>query len=204
MEGLRQPKLSRLEAGAVAALGFVILAPLLWILFSAVIFFGVSGSEHFRTGFAVTGALAAISACLLTRLIYARLRWHKLANDRSSYQLLTGGDRALAIAKFAILWFVLCMLTTAGIRLLGLPVSSTLGQIGTRLLPPLLSAANAFLFLKGQIRIRIAAEQAQQVAAALRCPCGYNLTGNTSGVCPECGRAIRLKAGGNTHECTAQ
>jgi hypothetical protein len=26
-----------------------------------------------------------------------------------------------------------------------------------------------------------------------RCPCGYNLTGNISGICPECGRRISGK-----------
>lgn len=30
------------------------------------------------------------------------------------------------------------------------------------------------------------------------CPCGYDLTGNVTGVCPECGQAVRLDRGSRT------
>ena len=31
--------------------------------------------------------------------------------------------------------------------------------------------------------------------------CGYNLTGNASGTCPECGTTIQQRATGNTGKC---
>lgn len=29
-------------------------------------------------------------------------------------------------------------------------------------------------------------------ASRSHCPCGYDLTGNTTGICPECGKAARM------------
>ena len=38
-------------------------------------------------------------------------------------------------------------------------------------------------------------EQADRLQKGLCIKCGYNLTGNTSGVCPECGTPVVKKAG---------
>jgi len=53
-------------------------------------------------------------------------------------------------------------------------------------LPPLLFSLPPALWLRGFIRRR-------RLRSAGRCQsCGYNLTGNTSGICPECGTAVKI------------
>lgn len=67
-------------------------------------------------------------------------------------------------------------------------------EVSRRLLLPCWFVFVGFLLLPARVWLLRKAWQRQRWSEFNGCPqCGYNLTGNTSGVCPECGAAIKSK-----------
>ena len=84
----------------------------------------------------------------------------------------------LSGAVSAVVIFFLSLAILAGIDGLPLPV--------TFLLPVVIGLANAW----SAMRLRRKKRERRQILEGHCRECGYNLTGNTSGVCPECGTKI--------------
>ncbi len=101
-------------------------------------------------------------------------------------RLLRPGDWWTGIWNAALLWVVLLALMPMLGGILGLrflffnPIVNAGGAL-------FISMLNAVLFYRGRTSQRKAELEAQRVTNGTHCPCGYNLTGNESGACPECG-----------------
>ena len=97
--------------------------------------------------------------------------------------ILTGhGDRSGLVLVIALAPFVLPFILIAAIS----RPHEFIGPIGGLVLVLLYMPGFTFVLMRGS-----RARQRRERWAAGRCiRCGYSLTGNTSGVCPECGRPI--------------
>ncbi|MFH1748614.1 MAG: hypothetical protein ABIG44_16385 [Planctomycetota bacterium] len=102
-------------------------------------------------------------------------------------RLLVVGDWVMAVIYFLVMWLVLTWITDLTLRKLGLTPSSMAGICLARAFPIVLSVSNVVLFLKRLIKKRCIELKNLLIEAGLLCKCGYDLTGNVSGVCPECG-----------------
>lgn len=92
------------------------------------------------------------------------------------------GDKALfhgAAAGVFTYWF----LVVAFILIWGNPLLSIWGAVTVYIVPLLASLLVGYIVWK---RGEAAARRAQGLCVR----CGYNLTGNVSGICPECGTTI--------------
>lgn len=195
MDEPRTARRSRLVAGIWAGVAFLLLLPALCAGFLLLIFITVANRRGSSpTSYPALWVVAAIVglglSVWLTRLIYLQLRWGRDYEDALDRLPFTASDWTMAVTNFLVMWFVLGIILRPLLMFVGFVRWSPAGAAVTNLLAPAISAVNAVLYLRRQARKRRDALRKKLIEAGLRCMCGYDLTGNVSGVCPECGAPI--------------
>ena len=123
----------------------------------------------------------------------------------SSYQRATGASAGWAYAVFTLLHVTIYVLLVAGVVLLLTAEDNNVVLILLCAILMLAPCANVLLLLlvnmsvtrtlrRAGLHVGFMGAKDEEVERHLNpmlCKkCGYNLTGNVSGICPECGRAI--------------
>ena len=106
----------------------------------------------------------------------------------SPFALLRGTDWFMFTVSLGVLFGALRFVLPELLRMVGLAGASSVWA--TVIAPAMLSFANAALYLRKCVARRRGEIETARVQAGLQCRCGYDLTGNVSGVCPECGTTV--------------
>jgi hypothetical protein len=174
-----------------------------------------SSSDPLPEGLRYLCACFAIgSSVLISRRIRRRIRGGKTAPNRPcpscGYQPLSPGDDfcpqcdsmvngvmrffsfgdwVMAALNLLVMWWLATGLAFAVLAVGGVP--SFPPHAATALaLGLLVSVGNVAQVLRKKVRKRRTEFQDRCIKKGVRCPCGYNLTGNVSGTCPECGTPL--------------
>lgn len=189
-------KLPRLRAAVIATVVFIVLTPLVYAALLSILFllffwpFVPSVDAPTRPVLTILCVLAASVSFMFTRRLYGWLRWQKRPGDEESIGVPTAGEWTWAIVSLAIIVPILSLVIPTLVRVYGLPAPAAVQWAAIAAV----SAASSFLFLRGTVRRRVAEERELRIAKGLICRCGYDLTGNVSGVCPECGHEISRRS----------
>ncbi len=193
MDKTEQPRLSETTAILVSLLAFALLLPILWFALSIIFFTLVlaAGKPDTNDGLiAIVAAVALGIDCYLVRALYKHFRSPRSKDASHAAISISIGDWFSAIVSFGLVWLLLLVLSPFVLQLFGVNPLAPSAIACTTLFPPVVATGNVVVFLKGQKRKRERAERERLTAAGLFCACGYNLTGNVSGVCPECGETL--------------
>jgi hypothetical protein len=131
----------------------------------------------------VTGTAVGLGL-LLSPSMYRRIRWRAARPFPFSWWSAVG-EWAMTLLNFLVLWFVLSLLIRPLVGSLKINAEVAAGL--ATLLPIGLAIWNAVLYRRNRRQKRIRQAEQELIALGVHCQCGYDLTGNTSGVCPECG-----------------
>ena len=104
-------------------------------------------------------------------------------------KLLNWLDWLMLLVNFLVIWAVSLGVLTMLLPAAPVLPSSASGYIAM-LLAPCLSGLNVLFEMRRRIRKRETALREARIAEGLECKCGYDLTGNVSGRCPECGAPV--------------
>ena len=108
---------------------------------------------------------------------------------------LSFGDWFSAIISFFVMaaafWFLLCLAFVGAMGGAFSPLSLCVAGCTVPVLAMLLAGLNSALYLRSRLRKKRRKLEAAWAAESKVCAvCGYNLTGNVSGRCSECGVEI--------------
>jgi hypothetical protein len=193
MDRNEQPRLSESAAIIVAATAFVVLVPTCWLLLTVFAFSlcALANRASAAYQFVVPIAVASTTcASFLTWAVYEFARSPKLPTTLTPRIRLSVYDWTSAAVSFFVIWLLMAAFAPSISRLLGINPMSPADTVCFVVFPPAISTMNTIMFLRGRKRKKLAKLQESEISAGLFCRCGYNLTGNVSGVCPECGATL--------------
>ncbi len=104
---------------------------------------------------------------------------------------ITTRRRSRGFATFGVLWWHTCIPATVLLPVVCVAIAAWLADFGSALRVPLLW----FLLAPVGPSLLARLHGLHGFALGCCCRCGYDLTGNVSGVCPECGTAVGDDAG---------
>lgn len=118
---------------------------------------------------------------------------HLLVNKLRFFRV---SDWLMVSLNFFVMWFVLSVIVRSILtRLVGINPHSPLLPKMVITLSVSASIVHVILLLRWYIKVRRKSNHKQwmddRITKGKHCPCGYDLTGNESGVCSECGTEIR-------------
>lgn len=193
MDRADQPRLSETHAILVALLAFAMLAPILIFVLSIILTTTTLGYAKPGTSiimFPIIAVVALVIDGFITHTLYRHFRTPRSETTQLYITSFSAGDWFSAIVSFGMVWLILFVFVPIGLQVLSINPVGPLGIDYARVLPPVVAATDAAFLMRKRRRKRQNAERERLMSAGLICACGYNLTGNISGVCPECGAMV--------------
>lgn len=113
---------------------------------------------------------------------------------------LSGGDWVKNILLLPFIWWIVVVFFPLLLQFV-LPrpaggISRVYWFVGWSVVGLLMGILNIWLNIRRQIKLDRKAFAEAQAKRGERCTCGYDLRGSVSGLCPECGREVGVRASG--------
>lgn len=197
MKQEEQPRFLWIVSVALASITYFLAWYVVWIVISFMVAFVFATTNPIvlltPEVMLATGVVAAIASLVPARAVYTYARSPRSPEDENPERRLSVGDWYSAIASGILLCLLLlAFLSIPTIQQGGLKSLSISVLWSHGMFPFLLGVWNIITVLGIKRRKRNAAYRKQLMAAGRFCRCGYDLTGNVSGVCPECGESILI------------